>query len=156
MSNIGTLATSIFENEFDSTGITVASISGWLENNVGELNNLLYSSFSGTSGNISGLNLEEQNIYQEMFLHHHYKKQARNTLRGITDNTNNITSVRDGEQTISFVNRNEVSKVYKGLANDAYKRLQSLAYSYNSYQASPRQVGGIESLQQPTGIIDPR
>jgi hypothetical protein len=156
MSSIGNLANSIFVNEFDSTGVTVDSISGWLENNVGELNNLLYSSFSGTNGNISGLNLEEQNIYQEMFLHHHYKKQARNTLRGITDNTNNITSVRDGEQTISFVNRNEVSKVYKGLANDAYKRLQYLVYSYNSYQASPRQVGGIESLQQPTGIIDPR
>ena len=156
MGNIGTLATSIFENEFDSTGITVASISGWLENNVGELNNLLYTSFSGVSGNVSGLNLEEQNIYQEMFLHHYYKKQSRNTLRGITDNTNNITSVRDGEQTISFVNRNEVSKVYKGLANDAYSRLQDLVYRYNSYQASPRQVGGIESVQQPTGIVDPR
>jgi len=153
MSNIGTLATSIFENEFDSTGITVASISGWLDNNVGELNNLLYTSFSGVNGNVSGLNLEEQNIYQEMFLHHYYKKQTRNTLRGITDNTNNITSVRDGEQTISFVNRNEVSKVYKGLAQDAYDRLQDLVYSYNSYQASPRQVGGIESVQQPTGSV---
>ena len=153
MSNIGTLATSIFENEFDSTGITVASISGWLDNNVGELNNLLYTSFSGVNGNVSGLNLEEQNIYQEMFLHHYYKKQTRNTLRGITDNTNNITSVRDGEQTISFVNRNEVSKVDKGLAQDAYDRLQDLVYSYNSYQASPRQVGGIESVQQPTGSV---
>ena len=151
MSNIGTLATSIFENEFDSTGITVASISGWLENNVGELNNLLYTSFSGVSGDVSGLNLEEQNIYQEMFLHHYYKKQTSDTLRGITDNTNNITSVRDGEQTISFVNRNEVSKVYKGLAQDAYDRLQDLVYSYNSYQASPRQVGGIESRAQETG-----
>ena len=153
MSNIGTLATSIFVNEFDSTGITVVSISGWLENNIGELNNLLYTSFSGTNGNIAGLNLEEQNIYQEMFLHHHYKKQARNTLRGIADNTNNITSVRDGEQTISFVNRNEVSKVYKGLAQDAYGRLKDLVYSYNSYQASPRQVGGVESLLQPTGSV---
>lgn len=153
MNNIGTLATSIFQNEFDSTGITLISISGWLENNLGELNNLLYTSFSGTNGNVAGLNLEEQNIYQEMFLHHHYKKEARNTLRGIANNTNNITSVRDGEQTISFVNRNEVSKVYKGLANDAYNRLQDLVYSYNSYQASPRQVGGIESALQPTGSV---
>jgi hypothetical protein len=151
MSNIGTLATSIFENEFDSTGVTLASISGWLENNIGELNNLLYTSFSGVGGDVSGLNLEEQNIYQEMFLHHYYKKQTRDALRGITDNTNNITSVRDGEQTISFVNRNEVSKVYKGLAQDAYNRLQDLIYSYNSYQASPRQVGGIESRAQATG-----
>ena len=153
MGNISTLATSIFQNEFDSTDITLTSISGWLENNVGELNNLLYTSFSATNGNIPGLNFEEQNIYKEMFLHHYYKKQARNTLRGITDNTSNITSVRDGEQTISFVNRNEVSKVYKGLAQDAYSRLKDLVYSYNSYQASPRQVGGVESLLQPTGSV---
>jgi hypothetical protein len=84
------------------------------------------------------------------------KLTTKAALPAATTGVGNVTSVRDGEQTISFVNRNEVSKVYKGLANDAYKRLQYLVYSYNSYQASPRQVGGIESLQQPTGIIDPR
>ena len=72
MSNIGTLATSIFENEFDSTGVTVVSISGWLENNIGQLNNLLYKSFSGISGEVPGLGLEEQNIYKELYLYHYY------------------------------------------------------------------------------------
>lgn len=143
MNDIGNLATSIYENEFDSTGIALTSISGWLDNNIGQLNNVLYTSFSGVNGNVDGLKLEERNIYQEMFLHHYYKKQARNTLRGITDNINSVLSVQDGEQTVSFINRNEVSKVYKGIAQDAYNRLQDLVYSYNSYKASPRQVGEI-------------
>jgi hypothetical protein len=152
MSNIGDLANSIYVNEFDSTGITVESISGWLDNNLGQLNNVLYTSFSGINAQVSGFGLEEQSIYKEMYLYHYYTKQTRNTIRGIANDTNgNILSVRDGDNTITFVNKNEVSKVYKGLAQDANNRLTYLVAKYNSYQASPRQVGGIESVIQPTG-----
>ena len=146
MSNIGNLANSIYINEFDSTGVTVESISGWLDNNIGQLNNVLYTSFSGLNGEVDGLNLEEQSIYKEMYLYHYYTKQTRDTIRGIADDTDgNILSVRDGDNAITFVNKNEVSKVYKSLAQDAYDGLQSLIVNYNSYQSSPRQVGGIEA-----------
>ncbi len=146
MSNIGDLATSIYINEFDSSGTTVESISGWLDSNVGQLNNVLYTSFSGVSGDVEGLLLEEQSIYKQMYLYHHYTKQTRNTVRGIANDTNgNILSVRDGDNAITFVNKNEVSKVYKSLAQDAYNEMQNLVNNYNNYQSSPRQVGGIES-----------
>jgi hypothetical protein len=152
MSNIGDLANSIYVNEFDSTGVTVDAISGWLENNIGQLNNVLYTSFSGENGNVSGLNLEEQNIYKQMYLYHYYTKQTRNTIRGIANDTNgNIISVRDGDNAITFVNKNEVSKVYRSLAQDAYDGLQSSIASYNIYNASPKQVGGIESLPLQSG-----
>jgi hypothetical protein len=152
MSNIGDLANSIYVNEFDSTGVTVEAISGWLENNIGQLNNVLYTSFSGENGNVSGLNLEEQNIYKQMYLYHYYTKQTRNTIRGIANDTNgNIISVRDGDNAITFVNKNEVSKVYRSLAQDAYDGLQSSIASYNIYNASPKQVGGIESLPLQSG-----
>jgi hypothetical protein len=149
MSDIGDLANSIYINEFDSSGVTVESISGWLENNIGQLNNVLYTNFSGVNGEVSGLNLEEQDIFKEMYLHHYYIKQTRNTIRGIANDTNgNILSVRDGDNAITFVNKNEVSKVYKTLAQDANEKLIDLVSKYNSYQASPRQVGGIESRPQ--------
>jgi hypothetical protein len=152
MSNIGDLANSIYVNEFDSTGVTVDAISGWLENNIGQLNNVLYTSFSGENGTVSGLNLEEQNIYKQMYLYHYYTKQTRNTIRGIANDTNgNIISVRDGDNAITFVNKNEVSKVYRSLAQDAYDSLQSSIASYNIYNASPKQVGGIESLPLQSG-----
>ena len=152
MNNIGNLASSIFINEFDSTGITIDSISGWLDSNIGQLNNVLYTSLSGTNGNVNGLGLEEQSIYKEMYLYHYYTKQTRNVIRGIANDSNgNILSVRDGDNAITFVNKNEVSKVYKGLAQDSYNALEGLIGKYNSYQASPRQVGGIESRPLTTG-----
>ena len=151
MSDIGDLANSIYVNEFDSTGVTVEAISGWLENNIGQLNNVLYTSFSGDNGDVDGLNLEEQNIYKQMYLYHYYTKQTRNTIRGIANDTNgNIISVRDGDNAITFVNKNEVSKVYKSLARDSYDALETLIGNYNSFQASPRQVGGIEAPQETT------
>lgn len=152
MNNIGNLASSIFINEFDSTGITIDSISGWLDSNIGQLNNVLYTSLSGVNGNVNGLGLEEQSIYKEMYLYHYYTKQTRNVIRGIANDSNgNILSVRDGDNAITFVNKNEVSKVYRNLAQDAYEKLEGLVYKYNSYNASPRQVGGIESNIQLTG-----
>ena len=151
MSSLGKLATSIYRNEFDSENgsPSVESISSWLGSNLGQLNNVLYTSFSGTAGEVSGLNLEEQSIYKEMYLYHYYTKQTRNTIRGIANDTNgNIVSVRDGDNAITFVNKNEVSKVYKGLANDANNNLSDLVAKYNNYNSSPRQVGGIESRPQ--------
>jgi hypothetical protein len=145
MSDISGLATGIFDKEFDGTGVTFNSISGWLSENVGTLNNYLYTSFSGNGVTISGMGLEEESIYKEMYLYHYYTKQSRNTLRGIVNDENgNILSVKDGDNMIAFVNKNEVSKVYKGLAQESYDKMLRLAQSYNSYQASPRQVGGIE------------
>ena len=152
MSNLGDLATSINSIEFDSaTSPSIASISGWLENNLGKLNTALYTRFSGVNGEVSGLLLEEQNIYKQMYLYDYYTKQTRNTIRGIADDTNgNILSVRDGDNAITFVNKNEVSKVYKSLARDSYDALETLIGNYNSFQASPRQVGGIEAPQETT------
>ena len=147
MSNLGDLATSIHTTEFDSAASPTSSqISGWLDANLGKLNNVLFTSFSGSAGEVAGLNLEEQNIYKEMYLYHYYTKQTRNTIRGIADDTNgNIISVRDGDNAITFVNKNEVSKVYKSLARDSYDALETLIANYNSFQASPRQVAGIEA-----------
>ncbi len=150
--NISGLATGIYDRELDSTGVTFDSISGWLNENVGLLNTYLYTSFSGENGTFANMGLEEADIYKEMYLYHYYTKQARNTLRGIADDSNgNILSVKDGDNSITFVNKNEVSKVYKGFANDSYDKMLRLAQGYGSYRATPRQVGGIESVINPTG-----
>ena len=151
--NISGLATQVYHNEFDSTGVSHSTISGWFENNLGTLNNYLYTSFSGVGGDIPGMGLEEADIYKEMYLYHNYTKQARNTLRGIANDTNgNILSVRDGDNSIAFVNKNEVTKTYKSLANDSYDKMLRMIQSYTSYNASPRQVGGIESVIDPSDV----
>jgi len=147
MSVYSDLANDVFTVEFDSnTGVTTYSqISGWFSTNLGLLNNLLYTNFTGTDPELGA---EEKAIFKELYLINYYNKQARNTLRGIVaanNNGDNILSVSDGDNSITFVNRNEVTKVYRGLVADAQARLKDLVGSYNSYKAEPRQLGGIEA-----------
>ena len=65
MANIQEIASGIFFYEFDAdTGETnISMISGWLQANLGELNSLIYTDYSGAS---TDLGLEEQNILKHL------------------------------------------------------------------------------------------
>ena len=146
------LASGIVTTEFDSdTGIaTVASVSGWLYENLGQVNTYLYTNFSGdnASGTYGFMDIEAQNVLKELYLYNYYNKEARNALRGITKSSvsgDNVLSLKDGESAVTFINRNEVSKVYRGLANDSMDKVIQMAAQYNIYQAQPRQLGGIDA-----------
>mgnify|MGYP003133143912 FL=1 len=151
MSVLGNLASGIVETEFDNdTGIaTVASVSGWLFENLGKLNTYIYTDFSGSqaSGTYGFMDIEAQGILKELYLYNYYTKQSRNALRGITDSSvsgDNILALKDGESSVTFVNRNEVSKVYRGLAKDSIANVERLSAQYNIYQAQPRQLHGVD------------
>ena len=146
------LASGIVVTEFDSdTGIaTVSAVSGWLYENLGQANTYLYTDFTGAnaSGTYGVMDIEAQNVLKELYLGNYYNKQARNALRGIVSSSvsgDNVLSLRDGESAVTFVNRNEVSKVYRGLATDCMDKVTRLAAQYNIYQAQPRQLGGIDA-----------
>lgn len=157
MSALETLADNIFENEFDSdtTAISYDSILGWLNENLGLLNTLINTNFEGIDAEL--LN-EEQAIYKQIYLHNYYAKQARNVLRGIMGSGgtagDNILSVKDGDNAIQFTNKNEVSKVYKSMAEDCKKLLDELVAKYNIYGAKPLQVGGYESVITDSTIVN--
>jgi len=151
MTALEDLASGIVETEFDGdTGIaTVASVSGWLFENLGKLNTHIYTDFSGAtaSGTYGVIDIEAQGILKELYLYNYYIKQSRNALRGITDSSvsgDNVLSLKDGESSVTFVNRNEVSKVYRGLASDSMANIERLSAKYNIYQAQPRQLHGVD------------
>ena len=153
------LANTVFVNEFDSDTnmATLTQVSGWFENNVGELNNLLFTSFSGSGdgGHPSQvftptMGLEESGIYKKLYLKHFYQKKARNVLKGIDSSVDFIT-LREGDSMITRTNKNEIAKVYRGFAKDASEELEKAVYAYNFYQARPRQVVGSEVRINPTG-----
>ena len=126
LTTLGDLASGILNTEFDNdTGIaTTGAISGWLYENLGRLNTYIYSDFSGPSANVD---TEAQNILKELYLCNYYTKQARNALRGIVSSSvsgDNVLALKDGESSVTFVNRNEVSKVYRGLASDCMDNVE--------------------------------
>ena len=138
MSLISGIAQDIFENELDSTGVTLVSVSGWLSEYFGALNTLLNTQFSGVAGEVANFNQEEKDIYKELYLHHYYKKQARNALiKIVNDNAGNIISVQDGDNSITFTNKNEVSKLQSELdeLRDVVKYLRSKLNEVNLLNA---------------------
>ena len=152
----GNLATEIYNYEFDgdSSSNTMTSISGWLETHIGQLNTLLYTQFDliGT-----GLDIQASVIFKEIYLQNYYSKQARNALRGIIaagNDGSNILEVKDADSSISFINKNEVAKVYKSMANDSKAKIDQLVAQYNIYSAQPRQVAGVEGTLWTGVLID--
>ena len=148
MPNIySTIASQIFSTEFASnTGETThTQISGWLSANVGGLNALLHTNFSGEDPSIDNA---AANILARQYMINHYQRASRNALRGVinsSSNGDNILSVSDGDNKISFVNKKEVAREYSALANSLKEDIQSMVYSYQYYAATPSQVGGYES-----------
>ena len=141
MANIQEIASGIFFYEFDAdTGETnISMISGWLQANLGELNSLIYTDYSGAS---TDLGLEEQNILKHLYLMHYYKKKSRNAIKtiGSSTPTNNVVSIRDEDSSVTFLNGNEVSKQFVILSKDHGAELNKLVHAYNSYQGKPVQV----------------
>ena len=77
INEIGNLASGIYKYDFDEDPSLVnpSFVSGWLQNNVGELNVCIHSCFSGEN---PGMNDEEQSIYRQIFLRDFYKSLVEN------------------------------------------------------------------------------
>lgn len=141
MANLGQIAQNIFyfELDADANETNISSISGWLNANIGELNNLIFTSHSGTG---IDLNNEEADIFKHLYLANYYKKRSRNAIKTIggSSPTNNIVSVSDEDSSVTFINGNEVSKQFRSLSKDHIEELNKLVFAYNSYQGQPTQV----------------
>ena len=139
--SVHNLADEIFANEFeyDSGYAGFYYISGWLANNIGMLNNRLFTSFE-VSGNYftptGSFQQEERSVYKQMYLYEFYTKKTRQVLRGIDSSADFIT-LREGDSTITRTNANG--------------ELEKLVTSYNMYQAEPVQVAGEDGLYVGSG-----
>jgi hypothetical protein len=146
MSSVGEIAIRIYDNEFDDEttqlkrGYRIEAISGWLEANIGQFNNLCYTSY-GTSGNFR---LEEENILTQLYLHDYYNKQARGILNMSATGATDWTRLSEGDTTIVRTNKVDLSRVYRNLAKDSAEAIKELVYAYNSYQAQPVQTAGFD------------
>jgi hypothetical protein len=146
MSIYGDIAEELVDSEFphltgsEYTG-EILYVSGWLGSHLGDLNILLNTNFSGTTGELQD---EEESIFKHLYLVNYYKKKTRDTLRGI-DESVDWQSIQEGDSRITRTNKNEVAKTWKGLAVDTKLELDELVAKYNIYEASPVQVYDVEA-----------
>jgi hypothetical protein len=164
LNEVGNLATGIFKYDFDSnTGsISMDYISGWLQNNIGELNVLIHTSYSGEN---PGLSLEEQTIFRQVFLKSYYSKLGRQALMGVNTSssssissgsgsivTSDWTELRDGDSVIrrqamlaSPATKVTASRTYSSYAHEADLSLKDLLQRYTMHKGVPRQVAGKDA-----------
>ena len=145
-SSIGKLALEIYDHElgFEATGQAKVNeiniISGWLEGHLGELNNLIYTNFSGSRP--ESFNLEEQAILKEMYICEYNRKSNRRVLRGIDGSSgeSDFQVIREGDSMIQKSNKNITAKIYHDAYLQSHKRVQDMVSSYNYYGAKPTQI----------------
>ena len=148
--DLGVLATKIYDEELGfHTGqertTEIGLISNWLEGHLGELNTLIFTSFSGY--NPQGFNLEEQAILREMYLTEYNRKAHRNVLRGIagTDGVSDFQVIREGDSMIQKPNKNVAAKGIYDAFTASQSKVKDLVYAYNLYGAKPSQVVGRDA-----------
>lgn len=142
MSEIGRLATEIVQDEFSyltgtEQSVAISSASGWLLNNLGQLNNLIFTAYSGEN---PGMMLEESSIYRNIYLYSYYKNKAGSVLRNMDSSTLQWLTLKEGDSQITLQNKNEVAKSYLAISKQNREDIDKLVWTYNQYQAYPRSV----------------
>lgn len=134
------LAFSTWNDIGQPTSPTASYISGWMmsQANIGKLNNLIGSVYSGVEGAIQPeLDIEEGAIYSEIYKQTFWQNQVQCNLGagGIM-----WTEMRDGDTTFRRASPTEVAKVYKDLLRESKITLTNLVSSYKKNKAYPRVV----------------
>jgi len=136
---------------------TPARLSGWFLDsaNIGKLNNLIGTHISGVQlldslGGVTGYALEsdvtseEYSIFKNIFEYEYYKNLSRNAASSALQ-SNDWISLREGDSSITRINKNELSKNFREMANLAKQDLNYAVKMYLKYNASPAQVVGDDT-----------
>jgi len=161
MNDLGNLASGIVTYDFpnDTGTYNMVFVSGWLEENVGELNGLIHEEASiDSTGALridgTGLAPVENNIFATLYEIWYLQKSARESLRSFTysDSVDWVT-IKEGDTTIQRQNKNSVAKTYKDLTTEVNERLDNLLYQYNYQKSSPIQVAGTDGTYNLSGTL---
>jgi hypothetical protein len=152
---------SVYHDLSNPVEYPIFRLSGWfLDNaNLGKLNNLIGTCLSGIrhkdlEGNTTGYSLDPEpssdqlGIYKMLFDYEYYKTLSRTVAQSAASNASDWINLKEGDSSITRVNKNELSKNFRGLANDAKKDLDMAVKMYLKYNSNPQQVVGDDTIGQ--------
>ena len=141
------LADQIFRELGEPTDLSLPAISYWIRSNIGGLNNYLNTTFVIDEDTLEIVNedkkeigLNESSVFKKMYMIHFYDLKIRKNI-GVVE-TETIISVSDGEQSVTKINKNQVTVALTSLKRAEESELHRLISAYKADQASPRQVAG--------------
>ena len=152
---------SVYDEIGESAGYSQEYIANWFagSSNLGRLNNLIGTSYSGSYstgsyGEITSYNIEpdlggdEMAIYKKIFEVDYYNKQARHSLSGVAgaNSINDWLTLKEGDSSITRTNRNEVARTFKSLSSETRQELMNMVDSYLKFKNVPQQVVGDDVI----------
>lgn len=122
--------------------------------NLGKLNFLIGTSYSGerffdASGVVESgavypeMNGEEAAIFEKLFECEFYKRQVRYSAQGMANRISDGSdwvSLKEGDTHITKINRNEILKNFRAVADSAKGDLEFMVLNYLKYKNEPEQL----------------
>jgi len=136
---------------------SISRLAAWFldDANIGKLNNLIGTDFTNKKADADcgtfGYLLEPRPyndqlaIYKMLFDYEYYKNESRDNARSASSVGGDWINLREGDSSISRVNKNEISKNFRALARDAKYDLDKAVKLYLKYNAIPDQVAGDDT-----------
>tara|TARA_Y100001938_G_C8091270_1_gene435227 strand:- start:2174 stop:2686 length:513 start_codon:yes stop_codon:yes gene_type:complete len=147
------IADEIFRELGEPTTLSIPAITYWIRSNVGQMNNLIHTSFFINSKDLEivetvdsksvEIGEEEKAIIKKMYFIHFYDQKLRTHM--IAMDTDTVISVRDGDSGVTKINRNEMTRSMASIKAQEYNELQILVGSYKMTKATPIQVAGDDT-----------
>lgn len=127
---ISPLSSGIWQDIGSPASPTPNFISGWLVSpqNIGKLNNLLFTCYSGVNGCIDGaLGQREQSIYGEVYKQLYWQQQISANLGAAGQMW---VEMRDGDGVLRRTSPTEIAKVYQTMWKESTANLNQMITSY--------------------------
>ncbi|MEK6880998.1 MAG: hypothetical protein AABY22_15375 [Nanoarchaeota archaeon] len=142
------IAEEIYRSLSEPSDISSGSISLWLKDAIGSLNNLILTDFSidTASGNeiIPALTDAEKSIIKKLYLIHYYTVFVSKNL-GAASYDSVIEVDSDGAK-VRLVNKNEIAKTYIALRKDETEELNKLITGYKNLNGIPLAIHGDDYI----------
>lgn len=145
------IADEVYRELNEPTSLSIPAISYWLRANVGYLNNLIHTDYvinaktlEMEDSNSDEIGEEEKVILKKMYMIHYYDQRLRTHMT--TMDTDTILSVRDGDSSVTKVNRNEIAKSIAVVKAQEYSELKTMVAAYTGTKAKPYQVAGDDTV----------
>ncbi len=148
---VATIADEIYKELNSPTDLSVSAISFWLRTNIGELNNLLFTSYSidsSTSEIVDAddvqITMEPVSILKKMYSVHYYDLQIKKNIVSLSTDT--ILEVSDQGSSVKKVNKNEINKSLTTIRKQEIEGMKNLVTAYRLRNSEPRQVAGDDTV----------
>ena len=144
------IADQIFKELDEPSDLSVPAIAYWVRNKVGELNDLIFTTFKIDETTLeivdeNGTEIKENAaaILKKMYSVHRLNSKIRQRITALESNS--VIEVTDDGATVRMVNKNEVIKALATLKKQEADELYKLVTGFVLGDSSPLQVTGDDT-----------